>query len=173
VFAGDYTKLVKTAFDARARMFTIGADLVAAMTKLTGATRALTDEAVQHGADEFERSLLLTRIATLRFMVTNDPKELATFRANTDQTGAALSTLEEHLPADVKPLVAPVRTAFSAYVADFAPYSDAKLKESELFMKQARAGGRRHHRRGGDQAPGRGQSVPPPGARGHRRAPAI
>ena len=135
---GRFSQLYRTADEARAGLFTGGDELTATTNRLTTAAHAIHDQAVSDAAASVERAVLLVRIANWRFLATNDPKGSATFRTNVESASAAISALQQGAPPDVKALITPVEAALNAYAAQFATYSEAMLKGTNLFENEMR-----------------------------------
>jgi methyl-accepting chemotaxis protein len=131
-------QFTKDAADARATLFTGGTVLTAATDKLAAAARASNDQAVGNAAEAVERTILLARIANWRFMATQDKNGVVTFKASADKAVAAIDELDRVAGADVKGLVAPVRTALAGYAAGFDTYSETLPKIADLFDQKMR-----------------------------------
>ena len=134
----QFAKLGATWFAERAKMFTGGEIMTAAENKLVAAARASSDPAVASAADALERTVLLVRVANLRFIVTEDKAGIAAFRTSSENAKAALVALQHDAGADVAPLVAPVQAALADYEAAFTAYSTAKLAAGTLYSEQMR-----------------------------------
>jgi methyl-accepting chemotaxis protein len=125
----------------RARLFTVGDEVTANLGKLVDAARAemardATRQPAARAAAEIESSILLVRVANWRFLATKDPKGPATFHANVDKALAAIAVMDRmELAESVRALLAPVKSALSAYATAFESLSTNLLKSSNLFDK--------------------------------------
>jgi methyl-accepting chemotaxis protein len=125
----------------RAKLFTIGDEIVAATAKLVEAARANTgaDRTLAAGAVDLETDVLLLRIANWRFLATRDAKGPATFKTNADKTAAAIASLEKvEMPDNVRALIGPVKTVVASYVAIFGSISTNLLKSNDLYDNDMR-----------------------------------
>ncbi len=131
---------LKQQADERAKLFTGGDALTAAVNKVLDALKDTPDPAVSQAAAVFERSVLLTRIANWRFLATSDPKGVEVFNTNSGAAASAIGVLEKLAPQTVRPLIAVARTALDGYVGSFETHSALLLKSTELskvMYKQA------------------------------------
>ncbi len=106
-------------FAERAKLFIGGDVLTAATGRLVEATRGTTDRALATAAGHVEAAMLLVRVANWRFLATLDPQGPAIFNTNEERARAVLADLEHLAGDDVKPLIAPVRDALTAYGTSF------------------------------------------------------
>ena len=103
----------------RARLFAGGDALTAATDKLVAAARASNDEKAGNAADGVERTMLLVRLASWRFIATQDSAGVGTFRTAAENARPPLAEMQSVASADVVQLIAPVQTALTAYEASF------------------------------------------------------
>ena len=134
----QFVQLTKTAVDQRAKLFTGGDALTAATDKLIAAVHAKGDDAIAGAAAPVEEAVLLVRIANWRFMATLDKAGPATFKTNAEKAHAALATLERNASPDILALIAPVKTALTAYETSFTAYSTARIAANDLYDEQMR-----------------------------------
>jgi methyl-accepting chemotaxis protein len=134
----DMAKLSGTWVAERAKLFTGGDALTAATNQLLEAARGTHDPAMVESAASVEAAVLLVRVANWRFMATEDPGGIATFKTNTEHARAAISALQKVASADVAALIAPLQSALAGYGTSFTDYSTAKLAVRSLYNDQMR-----------------------------------
>ena len=121
---------------ARAKQFSRGDELTAAVAQLLDAVRGQGEIAVNRQANEVETAVLLARLANWRFLATHDVKGPASFRTNVEKAMAALGALQKNTAAaGIHDLLAAVKAALDAYGASFAVASEAALQGDELYEK--------------------------------------
>jgi diguanylate cyclase (GGDEF)-like protein len=120
----------------RGKLFTVGDELTANTEKLTQSRSSMSDRAAAASA-QVDSNVLLVRVANWRFQATRDPKGPATFKANVEDTQAAIATLEKtDLPDAVRALIGPVKAALASYISSFESLSTNLLKRDSLFWKE-------------------------------------
>jgi methyl-accepting chemotaxis protein len=122
----------------RARLFAGGDALTAATDKLVAAARASNDEKAGNAADGVERTMLLVRLASWRFIATQDSAGVGPFKTAAENARPPLGEMQSVASAEVAQLIAPVQTALAAYEASFTAYSTARLAAAALFNDQMR-----------------------------------
>jgi methyl-accepting chemotaxis protein len=116
----------KAASEARARLFTAGDQLAAAAARIGEAARATNDVSVMAVAADVEKSILLVRATSWRFIGTLDAKGPETFGACVESAVASIGRLGQ-APASVATLLPPLQTALALYAADFKRFAENKL----------------------------------------------
>jgi methyl-accepting chemotaxis protein len=135
----DFDKLVQvgaTIKADRAKLFSTGDQMAAAIAQLVEAARSGGDPELIARASDVETSVLLVRIANWRFLATSDAKGQATFKANVEKSGVAIAALETTATATagtVTMLIAPVKTAIRDYAASFDGLSTAMQQSDDLY----------------------------------------
>jgi methyl-accepting chemotaxis protein len=133
----DFDKLVQvgaTIKADRAKLFSTGDQMAAAIAQLVEAARSGGDPELIARASDVETSVLLVRIANWRFLATSDAKGQATFKANVEKSGVAIAALETTATAGtVTMLIAPVKTAIRDYAASFDGLSTAMQQSDDLY----------------------------------------
>jgi methyl-accepting chemotaxis protein len=137
-FGADFDQLhtgIKAMLENRAKLYTGGDELTAAVGRLVEAALATSNSAVGDKAQEVEKAVLLVRVANWRFLATNDEKGPATFGANVDKANAAIGVFDKAATDDLRKLIAPVQADLAAYQDAFSKTSAAVLKNDELYIK--------------------------------------
>jgi methyl-accepting chemotaxis protein len=84
-----------------------------------------------------DRSILLARVAALRFVWTHDPKDAALFKPAIEEVRTALETLDKYdIPQEASELVPGISGSLDAYVTMFETYADSAVKSADLYEKQ-------------------------------------
>jgi methyl-accepting chemotaxis protein len=133
----NFDKLValgKTITAARAKLLSGGEDLTAATSKLVEGTRAQSSADLKVEATRVEASVLLVRVASLRFLATKEATGPTAFAAAADRASAALVVLEtDPDAAGLNGVIAPVKASLAAYSATFRDVAQAVLDADDLF----------------------------------------
>jgi methyl-accepting chemotaxis protein len=128
-------RITKDLLAARSQLAQVAQDLNAATGKLMD-SRAATERAIAAMITPIEGNTLLMRVANWRFLATRDPKGPEEFKAATEKTNATIANLDKaELPANVRALIPPLKTALVAYIANSDAMSAAILKIDDLFWK--------------------------------------
>jgi methyl-accepting chemotaxis protein len=126
-------KITADLIAARSQLGKVGADLNSATTKLMEA-RAGVERAFAALITPMEGSTLQMRVANWRFIATRDPKVRTEFDAAVEKTKATLANLEKaELPANIRALIEPIKTALVAYIANSEAMAGSILKIDDLF----------------------------------------
>jgi methyl-accepting chemotaxis protein len=133
-----FVQLTKAADEARAKLFTGGDALTAAIGKVIEAAAASEGKDDDVASAALNADVLLVRVANWRFMATNDKAGPATFKANVEKAKSAIASYEKVADANGKALVPEVQAALAAYAANFDAFSEARLKSVELSDQQLR-----------------------------------
>jgi methyl-accepting chemotaxis protein len=122
---------------SRATLFSVGDQLTADTGKLIEAGRASGDAAAAIAS--LESLVLLVRVANWRFLATQDPKGIATFKTNVDKALQAIATLEKSdPPASIRKLSDTLKATLGSYAAAFETTSDNLMKAGELYRGDIR-----------------------------------
>jgi len=123
----------------RAKLFSVGDQMSAAMDPLFEAARATGDQAISDRASDTRGAVFLARIANWRFLATNDAKGPATFKAAVEKSGVAIAALEKvaleksEVAGKLPALIAPLKVALKDYAASFDDLSAAMLQADDLY----------------------------------------
>jgi methyl-accepting chemotaxis protein len=134
---GNFAKLVQ--IDAkmkadRAKLFSGGDEMAAAVAKLVEAARAANDPELVARATDVETTVLLVRVANWRFLATNDAKGPANFKSNVEKAGVAVAALEKASAAGpLATTIASVKTGISGYAASFDDLAAAMVQSDEVY----------------------------------------
>src|SRR6266851_2820759 len=124
---GGLMAITKDLQAARSQLTRVAEDLNTAIAKLMD-SRASAERAIAAQITPVEGNMLQMRVANWRFLATRDPKGPADFKAATEKTNATIANLEKaDLPANIRSLIAPVKTALAAYIANSEAMSGAVL----------------------------------------------
>lgn len=131
--AAALVELGRHASEGRAGLTAGGDALTAAADKLSEAAHAAHDEATGSAAAQVERAILLVRISNLRFLSTRDAAGPGKFHTVADQADQALDALDRVAGANLRPVIGPVREAFTTYRREFDAASTSILAQGTLF----------------------------------------
>ena len=133
----NFDKLValgKTITAGRAKLLSGGEDLTAATSKLVDAARAQSSADLKVETTRIEASVLLVRVASLRFLATNEATGPTAFATAADRASSALVVLEtDPDAAAVNGVIAPVKASLAAYSATFRDVAQAVLDANDLY----------------------------------------
>ena len=124
--------LTHMAGEAQAKLSTGGEALTAVTEKLVAAKTGLDGPAPVFAA-KVNATVLLVRIANLRFDATSDPAGTATFKARFDDAEAALKAMAA---IDESGLAANGRALLADYGASFEVFAATRLKLADTFNNQ-------------------------------------
>ncbi|MGA3005330.1 MAG: methyl-accepting chemotaxis protein [Acetobacteraceae bacterium] len=131
---GELGRLAQTIQKNRANLFSGGDQMAAASVALVAAAQQFDSLDIRAPARNVQTQILLVRVANWRFLATSDAKGPAVFKTNAEAATAALDAMEKpSVPEDVRKLIAPVRSALTAYADSFAIVSGTMLKSDDLF----------------------------------------
>jgi methyl-accepting chemotaxis protein len=135
----NFDKLValgRTITASRAKLLSGGEDLTAATSKLVDAARAQSSADLKVETTRIEASVLLIRVASLRFLATNEATGPTAFATATDRVSSALVVLEtDPDAAALNGVIAPVKASLAAYSATFRDVAQAVLDANDLYEK--------------------------------------
>ena len=132
-----YRQLASTAADNRAALLSGGDQLTADTEALfTATSRASQPQPVLDGAADLERSMLLVRIASWRFLASLDRKGPAEFAASVRTAQAAILRQGRLAPPAIRSLVGQVDGDLSTYSQAFSDFSDAKLSSDAVYQSE-------------------------------------
>jgi methyl-accepting chemotaxis protein len=118
----------------RAKLFSGGDEMAAAVAKLVETARAAGDQELIARATDVETAVLLVRVANWRFLATTDPKGPATFKTNVEKAGVAIATLEKAPSANqLATTITAVKAGVTGYAAAFEALSGAMLQADDLL----------------------------------------
>ncbi|MGY8634711.1 methyl-accepting chemotaxis protein [Bradyrhizobium sp. 14AA] len=127
---------VNEARTGKATLLPSGDELTVKMGKLVDAARASADEDTAALVADLESRLLLVQVANWRFLALRDTKGPANFRTNVDRAAQRLSALEKSpQAADLRTVLAPVKTSLGIYKSAFETTSAAMLQADEIYHK--------------------------------------
>jgi len=131
---GELGRLAQTIQKNRANLFSGGDQMAAASVALVAAAQQFDSLDIRAPARNVQTQILLVRVANWRFLATSDAKGPAVFKTHAEAATAALDAMEKpSVPEDVRKLIAPVRSALTAYADSFAIVSGTMLKSDDLF----------------------------------------
>jgi methyl-accepting chemotaxis protein len=118
----------------RAKLFSGGDEMAAAVAKLVEAARAINEQELTARATDVETAVLLVRVANWRFLATSDAKGPANFKTNVEKAGVAVAALEKAPSAgQLAAAIASVKAGISGYAAAFGDLSGAMLQADDLL----------------------------------------
>jgi methyl-accepting chemotaxis protein len=140
---GRFDELVlitKQQADELAGLVSDGRALTGAMEQMVVGMRDTNDSGLVQGAIAVDRAVLIVRIASWRFVATQDSKGVASFDTNKQGSADAIGTLGKTAPESVQPLVAAAAAALDDYAESFHAYAELLAKsrsQSEAMRLQA------------------------------------
>ena len=134
--------LTKDGLVARAKLSSGGDELSAAVNKVIDAAVSAAAGQQNEAAKKLKDAVLLVRLASWRFIATDDINGPKAFKDDLQAAEIALvatSLTATSLIADpVQPAVAAVRTALAEYATDFEAYATDRLAAVDLFENRIR-----------------------------------
>ncbi len=132
-----YRQLASTASDNRAALLS-GGDQLTSDTEavFTAISQAGQPQPVLDGVADLERSMLLVRIASWRFLATFDRQGPADFAATVKAAEAAILRQGHVAPPAIRSLVGQVDGDLSTYSQAFSDFSDAKLSSDAIYQTE-------------------------------------
>lgn len=127
--------IVQASFTGRDQLLTAGEVLNEAASRLVEAGRGEESVGVNNAADGLERTVLLTRVASLRLLATRDPAGMAGFTAALAKARAELNVLARLSGDRLTDHVAPVRATLDAYGQALETAAKAMWGAAELYEK--------------------------------------
>jgi methyl-accepting chemotaxis protein len=131
------TLQTKAASDRKA-LFAQGDALAAAANWLLDTARDGADKVISDAAAEVEKTVLLTRIAALRFVATEDPLAPSAFRASRDKATLAIAGLDRVVAGETHASTAPTKAALAEYSHTFESLTAGTLDVNALFEAEMR-----------------------------------
>ncbi len=141
-----FTTLSETAGEAKSRILTGGDGLTAATDRLldharrtaenTPLTTATLTTNVAVVASRVQTAIMLLRVASWRFIASQDTNGLATFKSNAAQAFASIAALDAVASPDVKALIVPVGAALGLYMHAFVSYAEAAIDGATAYDKE-------------------------------------
>lgn len=122
----------------RAKLFTGGDALSAALDRFMKAAETVDDPAVYEAAVKVERAVLLVRVANWRFLATNDAKGPATFNVNRENAEAAIAKLDQLAGEKIQAELSTVKAAIGGYAQSFDAVAASILDSNDLYDNQIR-----------------------------------
>src|SRR4029077_59694 len=104
---------------ASASLHSGGDALRAATDKMVGAATSADGDANNADVVDADRAILLVRLSSWRFLATRDPAGPTQYRAAAERASQALDAVDRSVAPALRPLIAPVRDALTAYRAAF------------------------------------------------------
>ena len=133
----DLSKAVIRKNASRSVMSAGGNQLIGATRQLVEATRDSGNLAIARGAADVEAAILKATAANWRFLATQDPKGVDTFKAALAEARAQIEGLDKlDLPADTGAALAPVQTALTNYADAFEKATASIAKSNDLYAKE-------------------------------------
>ena len=135
----QFVKSTQVTQAAQKQLFSGGDHLTAATTRLME-TSANSEPSVAVAAGKINAAVLLVCAANWRFMATHDQNGPATFTKNVELANASIAVFEKVGSPAEQALLQPIRISLEAYAAAFRVYSEAELRNIEIYHNQLRAG---------------------------------
>ncbi len=129
-----YRQSASTASDNRAALLSGGDQLTTDTEQLFTATgQASLPQPVLDAAATLERTMLLVRVASWRYLATFDPQGPAAFAASVKAAEASILHQNHLAPPSIKALVGQVDGDLSTYSQAFSDFSDARTSSDAIY----------------------------------------
>jgi len=128
-------RLSQAAHDSRARLLDAGEDLNTTASRLVESGRGEDSTGINNAADRLERAILLTRVASLRFLATREtdgPERVAAAARRAEAEMTVLARLSGDRLTDA---VGPAGAALTAYAQVFTATADA-MNGADALLRQ-------------------------------------
>jgi methyl-accepting chemotaxis protein len=135
-----FVPLLATASAERKKLFLIDTTLRSALARVTDAAGASGNPADGPPATAAHDAVLAAETTSLRFLASNDPAAITTFKTDAAAASEALSTLDQSASPGVRSVVPPLVDALRLYAASFGKASAALVESSSLYDDRIRPG---------------------------------